>query len=85
MHLKYWCILYKDLTNLHIICINVWGLLGTLLRSQQCGLEDESMTHFVTCEAYGENSHFDNLQEMYNSNAVVSSEIAHKVKKSFID
>ena len=46
-----------------------------------CGLEDETITHFVTCEAYGETSHCDNLQEMYNSNAFVQSEIAHKVKK----
>ena len=26
LHLKHWCILYKDLTNMGIICINVLGL-----------------------------------------------------------
>ena len=27
MHLKHLCILYEDLKNLRIICINVWGLI----------------------------------------------------------
>ena len=46
-----------------------------------CGIEDENITHFVTCESYEETSHCYNLNDMYSSNAFIQSEIAQKVKK----